>query len=50
MVSKPGEVEEVYITASGNYLDVVLFQSVVAFLSQFAYWGWLLKRYVSTDE
>ena len=39
------EMGEVYITASGNYLDVVLFHSVVVFLPQFAIWGWLLKRY-----
>jgi len=39
------EMGEVYITASGNYLDVVLFHSVVVFLPQFAMWGWLLKRY-----
>ncbi|TWT80172.1 hypothetical protein CA13_15850 [Planctomycetes bacterium CA13] len=36
---------EVYITASANYFDVVLFHSVVVFLPQFAMWGWLLKRY-----
>ena len=36
---------QVYITASGNYLDVVLFHSVVVLLPQFAIWGWLLKRY-----
>ncbi|MAT70727.1 MAG: hypothetical protein CMJ58_14525 [Planctomycetaceae bacterium] len=36
---------EVYITASANYLDVVLYHSVVVFLPQFAVWGVLLGRY-----
>lgn len=36
---------EVYITASANYLDVVLLHSVVVFLPQFAVWAWLLGRY-----
>ena len=34
-----------YITASTNYLDVVAFHSVVAFVSLFAGWAWLLSRY-----
>jgi hypothetical protein len=38
-------VGEVYITASANYLDVVVFHSVVVFLPQFALWAWLLSRY-----
>lgn len=38
-------VGEVYITASADYLDVVLFHSVVVFLPQFAAWAWLLSRY-----
>jgi len=36
---------EVYITASEDYVDVVLFHSVVVFLPQFATWGVLLKYY-----
>ncbi|MEN9226615.1 MAG: hypothetical protein Q6M54_14215 [Thermostichus sp. DRC_bins_24] len=39
------QVGEVYITASADYLDVVLFHSVVAFLGQFATWAWMLSRY-----
>lgn len=39
------EIGEVYITASANYLDVVLFHSVVVFLPQYALLGWLLSRY-----
>jgi hypothetical protein len=38
-------VGEVYITASADYLDVVVFHSVVVFLPQFAAWAWLLSRY-----
>jgi hypothetical protein len=34
-----------YITASGNYLDVVLFHSVVAFVPMCMAWSWLLSRY-----
>lgn len=39
------EIGEVYITASANYLDVVIFHSVVVMLPQFAILGWLLQRY-----
>lgn len=39
------EIGEVYITASANYLDVVMFHSVVVFLPQYALLGWLLSRY-----
>ncbi|MEO1615505.1 MAG: hypothetical protein AAFV88_06620 [Planctomycetota bacterium] len=39
------EIGEVYITASANYLDVVMFHSVVVFLPQYAMIGWLLSRY-----
>jgi hypothetical protein len=38
-------VGEVYITASADYFDVVVFHSVVIFLAQFAVWAWLLSRY-----
>lgn len=34
-----------YITASADYLDVVLFHSVIVFVPQFIVWAWLLKRY-----
>lgn len=33
------------ITASTNYLDVVLFHSVIVFVPMFVTWAWLLKRY-----
>ncbi|WP_413431565.1 hypothetical protein [Crateriforma spongiae] len=39
------EIGEVYITASANYLDVVMFHSAVVFLPQYAILGWLLSRY-----
>lgn len=39
------EIGEVYITASANFLDVVLYHSLVVFLPQFLAWGLLLKRY-----
>ena len=35
-----------FITASRNYLEVVLFHSVVVFLPMFAVWSWLLSRFV----
>jgi hypothetical protein len=34
-----------YITASANYLEVVLYHSVVVFIPMFIAWAWLLKRY-----
>ncbi len=34
-----------YITASGNYLDVVALHSVVVFVPMFAAWAWLLQHY-----
>lgn len=34
-----------YITASGNYLDVVTFHSVIVFLPMIAAWTWLVNRY-----
>ncbi len=33
------------ITASKNYLEVVLLHSVIAFVPLFLCWGWLLSRY-----
>jgi hypothetical protein len=36
---------EAYITASGNYFDVIFCHSVVTFLPAFALWAWLLSRY-----
>jgi hypothetical protein len=38
-------VGQAYITASANYLDVVLGHSVVVFVPMFAAWAWLLSRY-----
>lgn len=36
---------EAYITASTNYLDVVLRHSVIVFVPWFIAWAWILKRY-----
>lgn len=36
---------EVMITASLNYVDVVLRHSVIVFVPMFVAWGWLLSRY-----
>ena len=36
---------QAYITASTNYLDVVLGHSVIALVPMFAAWAWLLSRY-----
>jgi hypothetical protein len=36
---------EVYITASANYLDVVMFHSVIVFIPMFIAWALLLSRY-----
>jgi len=33
------------ITASKNYLEVILFHSVIAFVPMFICWAWLLNRY-----
>lgn len=38
-------IEEVYITASTNFLDVVLFHSVIVFMGTFVFWALALKRY-----
>jgi hypothetical protein len=38
-------VGEAYITASADYLDVILFHSVVIFLPMFIAWAWLLGRW-----
>ena len=39
-----------YITASGNYLDVVFLHSVVVFVPMFAAWAWMLKRWSFRPE
>lgn len=36
---------DAYITASTNYLDVVLGHSVVVFVPMFACWAWILSRW-----
>jgi hypothetical protein len=36
---------EVFITASGNYLDVVLGHSVIVFVPMFIAWVWMLSRW-----
>ena len=38
-------VGQAYITASANYLDVILGHSVIVFVPMFAAWAWLLSRY-----
>ena len=38
-------VGKAYITASANYLEVVLYHSVVVFVPMFIAWAWLLRRY-----
>ncbi len=38
-------VERAHVTASANYLEVVLLHSVVVFVPMFAVWAWLLGRY-----
>ena len=40
-----GTVGQSYITASTNYLDVVLFHSVIIFIPMFIAWAWALTRY-----
>lgn len=39
------EIGEAYITASTNYVDVVLFHSVIVFIPMFVCWAVLLSRY-----
>lgn len=41
---------QAYITASANYLDVVLRHSVIVFVPQFIAWAWLLRRYYLSPE
>jgi hypothetical protein len=38
-------VGDAYITASANYLDVIVRHSVIVFVPWFIGWGWILKRY-----
>ncbi len=39
------EIGEAYITASTNYLDVVLFHSVIVFIPMVVCWAFLLSKY-----
>ncbi len=39
------KVGEAYITASANYVDVILHHSVIVFIPWFIAWAWILKRY-----
>ncbi len=39
------KVGEAYITASANYLDVILHHSVIVFIPWFIAWAWILARY-----
>jgi len=36
---------QAYFTASGDYLDVVMYHSIIVFLPFFAAWVWALRRY-----
>src|SRR5271157_3020722 len=38
-------VGQAYITASANYLDVILHHSVIVFIPWFLGWAWILKHY-----
>lgn len=40
-----GETDEAAITASKNYLEVVLFHSVIIFVPMFICWAWMLSRW-----
>ncbi|HUH98957.1 MAG TPA: hypothetical protein VLZ89_16470 [Anaerolineales bacterium] len=39
------KVGQAYITASANYLDVILHHSVIVFVPWFVAWAWILTRY-----
>lgn len=39
------KIGQAYITASANYLDVVLGHSVIVFIPQYIAWAWLLTKY-----
>jgi hypothetical protein len=39
------KIGEAYITASANYLDVVMFHSVIVFIPMFIAWAFLLSKY-----
>lgn len=39
------KVGQAYITASANYLDVILHHSVIVFIPWFIAWAWILERY-----
>ena len=39
------KVGQAYITASANYLDVILHHSVIVFIPWFIAWAWILSRY-----
>ena len=45
MATLGGVTDAARITASKNYLEVVLKHSVIAFVPLFLCWGWLLSRY-----
>ncbi len=44
------QIGEAYITASTNYLHVILFHSVILFIPMFVAWAWLLSRYDFTPN
>jgi hypothetical protein len=39
------QIGEAYITASSNYFEVVLYNSVIVFIPMFLVWAWLLSRW-----
>lgn len=41
-------IAQAHITASGNYLDVVLLHSVIVFIPMYAAWSWIMRRYAFT--
>lgn len=45
-----GSVGGAYITASGNFIDVVTHHSVIVFIPMFMTWAWLLSKYRFSDS
>ena len=45
-----GRIGEAFITASTNYLEVVIFHSVIVLIPMFAVWSWLLERCLFSTE
>jgi len=45
-----GRIGEAFITASTNYLEVVLYHSVIVLIPMFVVWSWLLERRAFSTE